>query len=68
MHRTHPHPERAAPQVALGYFLTKPVTPEVEFDPEGLLIERGSPGWNLVRARAKVSAGKASSAVLLAVI
>jgi arginyl-tRNA synthetase len=56
--RAHPHPERTAPQVALGYFLTKPVTPEVEFDPEGLLTERGSPGWNLVRARARVSAGR----------
>lgn len=56
--RTHPHPERTAHQVALGYFLTKPVTPEVEFDPEGLLTERGSPGWNLVRARARVSSGK----------
>lgn len=58
--RTHPHPERLAPQVALGYFLTKPVTPEVDFDPEGLLVQRGSPGWDLVRARAQASGGTPS--------
>ncbi len=55
--RTHPHPERTAPQVALGYFLTKPLTPEVDFDPEGLLVPRGSPGWDLVRARARATTG-----------
>ncbi len=55
--RTHPHPERTAPQVALGYFLTKPLTPEVDFDPEGLLVPRGSPGWDLVRARARATGG-----------
>lgn len=58
--RTHPHPERTAPQVALGFFLTKPSTPEVDFDPEGLLVERGSPGWDLVRARARATGGTAS--------
>lgn len=58
--RAHPHPERTAPQVALGFFLTKPSTPEVDFDPEGLLVERGSPGWDLVRARARATGGTAS--------
>lgn len=55
--RSHPHPDRVAPQVALGFFLTKPITPEVDFDPEGLLVDRGSPGWDLVRARAKAEQG-----------
>ncbi len=55
--RTHPHPERIAPQVALGYFLTKPLTPEVEFDPDGLLVDRGSPGWDLAQARAHTAGG-----------
>jgi arginyl-tRNA synthetase len=55
--RAHPHPDRVAPQVALGYFLTKPIAPEVDFDPQGLLVERGSPGWDLARARAKATAG-----------
>jgi arginyl-tRNA synthetase len=58
--RTHPHPERTAAQVALGFFLTKPSTPEVDFDPEGLLVTRGSPGWDLVRARARAAGGKPS--------
>lgn len=58
--RTHPHPERLSPQVALGFFMTKPVTPAVEFDPEGLLTQRGSPGWDLVRARARASSGTPS--------
>lgn len=53
----HPHPDRIAPQVALGFFLTKPLTPEVEFDPENLLVERGSPGWDLARARAHAASG-----------
>ncbi len=58
--RTHPHPERTAPQVALGFFLTKPSTPEVDFDPEGLLVPRGSPGFDLVRARARAAGGTRS--------
>lgn len=58
--RSHPHPERIAPQIALGFFLTKPVTPEVDFDPEGLLVARGSPGWDLVRARARATGGAPS--------
>jgi hypothetical protein len=30
----------------------------VDFDPEGLLVARGSPGWDLVRARARAAGGK----------
>jgi arginyl-tRNA synthetase len=56
----HPHPDRIAPQVALGFFLTKPATPEVEFDPDNLLVERGSPGWDLARARAHTAVGETS--------
>lgn len=59
--RGHPRPERVAPQVALGYFLTKPTTPEVDFEPEKLLSERGSPGWDLARARARAGATAAAS-------
>ncbi|MGO9760768.1 MAG: arginine--tRNA ligase, partial [Solirubrobacteraceae bacterium] len=32
--RTHPNPERLAAQVALGYFLPQPATPDIDFDPE----------------------------------
>lgn len=52
----HPAPERLASQVALGWFLTKPVTPHVDFEPEKLLSEKGSTGWDLARARARVAA------------
>jgi hypothetical protein len=50
--RAHPHPERIAAQVALGYFLPSQVTPRVDFDPRRLL-QSGSLGWGLVRARAR---------------
>ena len=58
----HPAPERLASQVALGWFLTKPVTPDVDFEPEKLLSEKGSTGWDLARARAHLSATIASEA------
>jgi arginyl-tRNA synthetase len=51
--RAHPHPERIAAQIALGYFLPSPVAPHVEFDPERLLSPDGSLGWALVKARAR---------------
>jgi arginyl-tRNA synthetase len=51
----HPVPERMAPQVALGYFLPYPVTRPIDFDPEKLLREQDSLGWDLVRARARRS-------------
>lgn len=50
--RSHPHPERIAAQIALGYFLPSQVTPRVDFDPRRLL-QPGSLGWSLVRARAR---------------
>jgi arginyl-tRNA synthetase len=58
--RTHPNPERLAAHVALGYFLPHPATPDIDFDPERLLCEQESLGWDLARARARHSAGSAS--------
>jgi arginyl-tRNA synthetase len=52
LRRAHPYPERIAAQVALGYFLPYPVTPDIDFDPDRLLIEEESLGWALVHARA----------------
>jgi arginyl-tRNA synthetase len=51
--RSHPRPEGIAAQVALGYFLPYPVTPRIDFEPDGLLGEQESFGWELVRARAR---------------
>jgi tRNA synthetases class I (R) len=51
--RSHPHPERIAAQIALGYFLPSPVTPRVDFDPRKLFLAGGSLGWDLARARAR---------------
>ncbi len=48
----HPAPERIASQVALGYFLPYPVARPIDFEPEHLLRETDSVGWDLVRARA----------------
>jgi arginyl-tRNA synthetase len=45
--------ERIAGQVALGFFVPRPVTPRVDFHPEKLLDVRESPGWELVLARAR---------------
>ncbi|HTA32214.1 MAG TPA: arginine--tRNA ligase [Solirubrobacteraceae bacterium] len=50
--RAHPNPERLAAHVALGYFLPHPATPDMDFDPERLLCEQESLGWDLARARA----------------
>jgi hypothetical protein len=49
--------EAVAGQVALGYFLPRPVTPRVDFQPERLLDERESPGWELALARARQAPG-----------
>jgi arginyl-tRNA synthetase len=54
--RSHPSPERIAAQLALGYFLPYPVSPDIDFEPDRLLDEEESLGWNLVRARAHRSA------------
>jgi arginyl-tRNA synthetase len=45
--------ERIAGQVALGFFVPRPVTPRVDFHPEKLLDVRESPGWELAQARAR---------------
>ncbi len=55
--RSHPFPEHMAAQVALGYFLPHPVTPDMDFDPDKLLCEEESLGWDLARARAHHSRG-----------
>jgi arginyl-tRNA synthetase len=51
--RAHPTPEAIAAQIVLGYFLPHPVTPRIDFEPEGLLADNESLGWDLVRARAR---------------
>jgi arginyl-tRNA synthetase len=51
----HPSPERIAAQIALGYFLSFPVAPPIDFDPDVLLRDGESLGWDLVRARARHS-------------
>jgi hypothetical protein len=45
-------PERLAAQVTLGFFLHRPATPDIDFDPEDLLGLDDSLGWDLARARA----------------
>ncbi|HEX4437184.1 MAG TPA: arginine--tRNA ligase [Solirubrobacteraceae bacterium] len=52
---THPHPERIASQIALGFFLPHPMTPDMNFEPKLLMSDRDSLGLNLVRARARRS-------------
>ena len=56
---THPAPERIAPQVTLGYFLLQPSTKRVDFDPDKLLWEDSSLGWDLARAQAHGGGGAA---------
>jgi arginyl-tRNA synthetase len=51
----HPTPERMAPQIALGYFLPYPVARPMDFDQQKLLRDKQSVGWDLVRARARMS-------------
>ncbi len=51
--RRHPDPDRVASQVALAYFLMQPTNKRVEFEPEKLLEEKGSLGWDLTRALAQ---------------
>jgi arginyl-tRNA synthetase len=58
--RTHPAPERIAAQLALGYFLPHPASPDMDFAPARLLREEESLGWDLARARARRSQAGAS--------
>lgn len=55
--RRHPNPERIAAQVVLGYFLPHPATPDIDFDPDRLLCDGDSLGWDVARARARHSRG-----------
>ena len=48
----HPAAEAIVPQVALGYFLMHANTKPLDFEPEKLLREEQSLGWDLARARA----------------
>jgi arginyl-tRNA synthetase len=57
--------ERIAAQVALGFFVPRPVTPRVDFHPEELLSDKDSPGWTITRARAHAGHRAARSASLI---
>ncbi len=48
----HPFPERLASEIALGYFVSYPVAPPIDFEPAQLLDDGESLGWDIVRARA----------------
>ena len=48
-------PERVAAQLALGFFLPHPVTPDMDFEPAKLLSAEESLGWDLARARVQPS-------------
>jgi arginyl-tRNA synthetase len=50
--RGHPFPERLASEIALGYFVSYPVAPPIDFEPTQLLDDGESLGWDIVRARA----------------
>jgi arginyl-tRNA synthetase len=56
----HPHPDRVASQVALGYFLLHPATRKVNFEPEKLLRDEKSLGWDMARARTAGGNGAAA--------
>ncbi len=48
----HPFPERLASEIALGYFVSYPVAPPIDFEPAQLLGDGESLGWDIARARA----------------
>jgi arginyl-tRNA synthetase len=53
MRSRHPHPERVASQIALGYFLLHPATKKVNFEPAKLMRDGNSLGWDMLRARVR---------------
>ena len=53
LRRAHPSPERLAAQIVLGYFLPHPATPDIELEPDRLLRDGESLGWDLARAQAR---------------
>ncbi len=62
LRRRHPSPERVAAQIALGYFLLHPATKRVDFEPEKLLQDDKSLGWDMVRARTRHVNGNGAAA------
>ncbi len=62
MRRSHPAAEAIVPQVALGYFLMHTNTKPLDFEPEKLLREEQSLGWDLARARAHNGNGSGAAA------
>jgi arginyl-tRNA synthetase len=56
--------ERIAGEVALGFFVPRPVAPRVDFQPQKLLDARESPGWELVHARAREGRGAVAAGEL----
>jgi len=62
MRQRHPTPERVAAQIALGYFLLHPATKKVNFEPEKLLLDDKSLGWDMVRARTRQADGNGATA------
>jgi hypothetical protein len=57
--------ERIAGQVALGFFVPRPVAPRVDFQPEKLLEVHESPGSELVLARARQARAPAPAGELV---
>jgi hypothetical protein len=51
--RGHPSPDRAAAQIALGFFLLHPANKRIDFEPAKLLEDGDALGWDLVRARSR---------------
>ncbi len=51
--RNHPGAEGLAAQIALGFFLLQPMSKRVDFEPEKLLVDGTSLGWDLARAQAR---------------
>ncbi len=60
--RKHPAAEQIVPLVALGNFLMHTPTNPLDFEPEKLLREEQSLGWDLARARAHNGNGVAAAA------
>ncbi|HEX3173533.1 MAG TPA: hypothetical protein VHQ43_04850 [Solirubrobacterales bacterium] len=58
----HPAPETVASQVALGFFPLHPANKKVDFEPQSLLQEGKSLGWDMARARARAGGGGESAA------
>jgi len=61
MRSLHPTPERIPAQIALGYFLLHPATKKVNFEPEKLLRDGKSLGWDMLRARVRSDEGAAAT-------